>query len=154
MTSSGEGRDPATLDLYKFAAEMADRVSARRGATNSYFLTLQSGLIATLGFLTSGESPADRWVLMAVCAAGAATSLTWFLLLRSYRDLNRAKYDVILEIEKLLPHRVFGDEWTSLKKDPVKRWRPRYAELGTVERVVPILFAAMNIALAAYLGST
>lgn len=152
MTESTPSRDPALLDLYKLAAEMADRVSARRGSTNSFFVTLQSVLIATLGFLTTGDSTPDRLILVAVCAAGVITAVTWFLLLRSYRDLNRAKYAVILEIEKQLPHAVFGDEWLSLKKDPVKRWRPRYAELGTVERVVPLAFTALNIVLGYYLG--
>jgi hypothetical protein len=152
MTVPTPARDPALLDLYKLAAEMADRVSARRGATNSFFVTLQSALIATLGFLTGGDSRPDRWILVAVCVAGMITAVTWFLLLRSYRDLNRAKYSVIMEIEKQLPLAVFGDEWLSLKKDPVKRWRPRYAELGTVERVVPLAFAALNIALGYYLG--
>lgn len=152
MTQPVSPRDPALLDLYKLAVEMADRVSARRGATNSFFITLQGALIAVLGFLTSGETTSDRSVLVAVCAAGVITAVTWFLLLRSYRDLNRAKFEVITKLEASLPHAIFGDEWASLKKDPIKGWRPRYAELGTVERVVPGCFALLNIALGYYLG--
>lgn len=153
--SDGNGssrRDPYALELYKLAVEMADRVSARRGTTNAFFVSLQSGFIAVLAFLTASETPPDRWIAVAVCAAGVITSGTWYLLLRSYRDLNRAKYDVILKIEQSLPHAVFADEWASLKKDTVKRWRGRYAELGTVERVVPAVFAVLNLLLGIYLG--
>jgi len=153
MSDSAEGRRrSAALDQYKLAVEMADRVSARRGSANTYFVSLQSALVAVLGFLTTGDSAPDRWVLVAVCSAGFVTATTWFLLLRSYRDLNRAKYEVIRSIEDQLPHQVFDDEWNSLKRDPVKRWRPRYAELGTVERVVPLAFAVLNIVLGYYLG--
>ncbi|GIG40736.1 RipA family octameric membrane protein [Cellulomonas phragmiteti] len=152
MSHPTEGRDPATLDQYKLAAEMADRVSARRGNANTYFVSLQSALVAVLGFLTAGASAPDRWVLVAVCSAGLVTATTWYLLLRSYRDLNRAKYEVICRIEAQLPHQVFSDEWISLKRDPVKWWRPRYAELGTVERVVPLAFAGLNVALGYYIG--
>ncbi len=152
MSEAAEGRDPATLEQYRLATEMADRVSARRGAANTYFVSLQSALIAALGFLSSGDTPADSWVLTAVCAAGVVIAVTWYLLLRSYRDLNRAKFAVILRIEEALPHHIFGDEWSELKRDPVKRWRPRYAELGTVERLVPAAFAALNVALGYYMG--
>lgn len=68
------------------------------------------------------------------------------MALRSYRDLNRAKFDVILELEKRLPVQIFGDEWKSLKRDEVKWWRGRYAEQGTVERVVPFVFMAIYVA--------
>ena len=89
--------------------------------------------------------------MIAICLVGAATGLTWFLQLRSYRDLNRAKFEVINDLEKRLPVAVFSAEWQSLKQDPISRWRPRYAELGTVERVVPWFFVAMNLILAVYL---
>lgn len=57
-------------------------------------------------------------------------------------------------METEMPHRIFTDEWDTLKKDPIKRWRPRYAELGTVERVVPWVFVAiyMLIAVVDYIG--
>gem|GEM_PF-4563773 len=56
-------------------------------------------------------------------------------------------------MEKQLPVQIFGDEWHSLKKDPVKKWRPRYAELGTLERLSPVLYAALNVATGIYVIS-
>lgn len=70
----------------------------------------------------------------------------WWLLLRSYRDLSKAKWDVIEKMEKQLPLQPFADEWMSLKQDSVKWWRPRYAEQGLVERLVPIVFALLFVA--------
>jgi hypothetical protein len=143
---------PQTFQLYQLAVEMADRISARRGVANSFFAALQSGVLGVLGFLTTAGADPDRWVLVAVCVAGVATSVTWFLLLRSYRTLNRAKFVVIGDLETRLPYAVFANEWQSLKRDPIRTWRTRYAELGTVERLVPVVFLLMYAALGVYLA--
>jgi len=139
------------FELYRLAVEMADRVSARRGVSNSFFVALQSGILSVLGALSARD--ADRWLLVALCASGAVTSATWFLLLRSYRALNRAKFSVITRLERGLTYQIFADEWEALVGDPIIRWRPRYAELGTVERLVPALFLVLNVGLGVYLGA-
>lgn len=155
IQASQQGRDPALVDLYKLAVEMADRVSARRGTTNSFFITLQSALMAVLAFLVGDQHGAGpRWAPAVVGVVGLVCSITWFVLLRSYRDLNRAKFAVITEMETHLPFALFASEWASLKNDPVKKWRQRYAEFGAVERVIPWVFAALNLGLAIYLWSS
>lgn len=54
-TAGEQGQEPggATvpsdyLDLYKLAVEMADRVSARRGTANAFFVTVNTALLAFL----------------------------------------------------------------------------------------------------------
>lgn len=139
--------DPAVLELYKLAVESADRVSARRGSANSYFLTVQTTFIAVLALAVPLGPSTSLWQAAVASVAGIMLSACWWLQLRSYRDLNRAKFEVITEVEKQLPVKVFTDEWESLKKDPIKTWRQRYAELGTVERVVPWVFAFLYVTL-------
>jgi hypothetical protein len=124
------------LEIYKLTVEMADRLSGRRAAANTFLLSVQAALIASLG----SSSLADR----PVAGAGMLLATAWWVLLRSYRDLNNAKFQVICEMEKELPVQAYSAEWATLKKDPVKGWRPRYAELGTVERVVPVVFLVLN----------
>lgn len=152
MTASADGdAAPSELpagfiELYKLAVEMSDRISARRGVANSFFLTVNTGLAALLG------SQNLRWY---VAAAGIVLCITWWALLKSYRDLNAAKFAVILAMEEGLPARVFGGEWDRLRRDPVKlalrrdafrSWAGQYRELGRVERSVPWVFALIYIA--------
>lgn len=134
------------IELYKLAVEMADRMSARRGVANSFFLAINTGLAALLG------SEELRWY---VAAAGIVLCVTWWALLKSYRDLNSAKFQVILAMEAGLPAKVFGDEWNRLKRDPVKlalrrdaarSWVAQYRELGRIERIVPWVFALIYVA--------
>ncbi|MFB6720037.1 hypothetical protein ACFCV3_07750 [Kribbella sp. NPDC056345] len=146
MTTPGVP-DPMTVDLYKLAVEMADRISARRATANSFFLTVQTAFVGVVGLAAPSLVKSPWWANGVVAVAGVALSVSWWLQLRSYRDLNRAKFNVILELEKQLPHQVFADEWKSLKADPIRGLRGRYAELGAVERFVPWVFAALYILL-------
>lgn len=129
------------LELYKLAVEMADRVSARRTAANSFFLAVQTALVTLLGV--------DGLSRLAVSGAGLVLAGAWWLLLRSYRKLNGAKFQVITEMETQLPVAVFTREWKALKGGggpAVKRTlRNRYAELGVMEQVVPAIFAVIYI---------
>jgi hypothetical protein len=132
------------LDLYKVAVEMADRVSARRATANAFFLTVNTALLA---FVSSGSLS----VLWLVSLAGIALSGTWWMLLKSYRELNVAKFEVITEMENHLEVKVFEDEWKRLKESRQDGWPGKYAEFGTVERFVPFIFAALYAA--AFVGT-
>lgn len=135
------------FELYKLAVEMADRISSRRGIANSFFLTLNTGVMALLG------AQRVRWY---VAAAGIAASISWWILLRSYRGLNRAKFDVIVDMEKNLPARIYAEEWRNLRAKSgrsgiVSSWLSQYRGLGYIEQIIPVVFA--GIYLAALVGS-
>jgi hypothetical protein len=142
------------LDLYRLAVEMADRISARRGTANAFFLTLQTALVGFAGIVRPPTDDGTGWMkvdvfgIVVIAVVGLLLSATWWLLLRSYRDLNSAKFKVILAMEEKLDAQPFGDEWRYLKDDPVKKTFPaRYAELNVIERFVPFLFGAVYVAI-------
>lgn len=126
------------LELYKLAVEMADRVSARRTFANTFFLTINTVLLA---FISTGP----QGLLWLVALGGIALCATWWVLLKSYRDLNEAKFSVITSLEGKLEVKAFSDEWKKLKEDRPKSWRSRHAEFSTVERVVPVIFAVLYV---------
>lgn len=124
------------LEIYKLAVEMADRVSARRAVASSFFLTVETGIVASLAFVDG-----QRW---SIAVGGIVASITWWLLLRSYRQLNSAKFVVIQAMEAKLPAMPYTDEWRILdKKDgPLKE---RYAALGLIEQTVPVIFLFISV---------
>lgn len=136
------------IDVYKLSVEMADRISSRRGQANQFYLALESLLLGGPAIFQSrsvgaGLDPARTTSLAAV---GILVAVIWWMQLRSYRDLNRAKWSVINRIElEHLTVRPFVDEWEALKAHS-DSLRHRYAELGTVERAAPGVFVALNIA--------
>ncbi|WP_329220592.1 hypothetical protein [Streptomyces microflavus] len=135
------------LEIYKLAVEMADRVSARRGSANAFFLSVQTTLISIMALTHGRLESTNQAIYLAISIAGVTLSISWWLQLRSYRDLNTAKFAVINKIEESLPIQLFKDEWESLKRDPLPPLRKRYAELGYVERVIPGVFALLYVLL-------
>lgn len=136
------------MELYLLAVEMADRVSARRGTANTFFLSVQTALVTLIGFGIPKLSESPWWVPTAVALAGITLSGAWWLQLRSYRDLNGAKFQVINTLEEKLPAQIFTDEWDVLRNTAATGRRHRhYTELGTTERIVPMIFAAAHLIL-------
>ena len=154
------------LEIYKMAVEMADRVSARRAGANSFFLTLNTALAAIVGIVSAarkspphGNLPSfDAFGLCVTAAAGVVPALVWWALLRYYRRLNAAKFDVINRLEDRLPVKPYTDEWALLHPDqslsqgvqPKRSWwvrQVKHREATVVEQVVPFVFVALYVIL-------
>lgn len=126
------------LDQYKLYVEMADRISTRRAAANQYFLSVNSAILAFVGYLSSKDSVEYLWML---ALGGIALSVLWEALITSYRNLNTAKFAVIHKIEKRLPISPYEAEWEAMErgKNP-KLYRP----ISHIEQGVPFVFMALH----------
>jgi hypothetical protein len=154
------------LDLYKLTVEMADRMSARRASANSFFVTIHSSLAAVVGVIgavtqTKSKQP-DELTFGMLAAVGFVLSITWWVLLRYYRRLNTAKFEVINAIEESLPIQPYTDEWKVLhpaeavlqgatNRARLGQWvkKKRHSEASLVEQVIPLVFAAIYVVLGA-----
>jgi hypothetical protein len=141
----GERYRAAILEQYKLYVEMADRISARRGLANTFFLTLNTAIFTLFGVLWK-DQPSDisDAVLALLLAVVLGECAAWWLLVRSYRLLNSAKYEVVGRLETRLPASPYWSaEWKALGEG--KDWR-LYVPLSHVEAWVPFLFAAVYTA--------
>lgn len=146
----------AVVELYKLAVEMADRVSARRSVANAFFLSIQTAFLGAVGVTIADTHREPGWLDPVITLAGFAISAAWWLQLRSYRDLNAAKFQVINQVEARLPVRIFTEEWALLRPaaapadPPAQEAGPpslkghHYTELGASERTIPWIFAALH----------
>lgn len=135
-----EAYSNAMLEQYKIYVEMADRISARRGLTNTFFLTLNSAVFTIIGVFWTTRAHAASWLLIFPVLVLIGQCLAWFWLVRSYRQLNAAKYAVIGALEERLPASPYWRaEWKALGegKDPSRYW-----PLTHLEQWIPALFAA------------
>lgn len=139
--SSEVDKDRATiLEQYKLYVEMADRISARRSLTNTFFLTLNTAIFAAIGASWKSRLTFPSWLLVFPLLALLVQCNAWFILVRSYRQLNSAKYTVIGVLEERLPASPYWRaEWQALGegKDKAKYW-----PLTHLEQWVPVIFAA------------
>ncbi len=147
MTADSE-RD-RILEIYKLHAELADRVSQRRESANRLYVSLHVGLmifIAALLRFGFGDAP-ERLVLAAIGGVGALLSVSWFVVIRSHRQLNTEKFRVLQDLEQKLPYKFFTLEW-----DPRSKGRKsnRYWKLTHAEVTLPVIFFTLFVALIAY----
>ena len=130
--------ESAVLEQYRLYVEMADRVSARRGLANSFFLTLNTGIFTLIAAFGKPPPEGTGWWLAIPLVAILGQWFAWFYLVRSYRLLNSAKYQVVGALEERLPASPFwGAEWWALGEG---KDRARYWPLSHIEQWVPILF--------------
>lgn len=153
MTSEehNELREKTTvlLEQYKLYIEMMDRTSQRRMDSGKYYLTVLTGISAIVP-LIFGEKKLliEEFgpVLLVVSILGLLICCTWISNIASYRNINNAKFEVILDMEKKLSYPCYEREWNLLQKDSNKR----YIQFSKVERIIPIIFIIPSLVLFIY----
>jgi hypothetical protein len=142
-TSMAEGNDPR-LALFELYLATAEKVSDRRAAANAWMLSVNSAIVALYGYLAADKlavpvAQKSVW-LWAIPAAGAIVSIAWTVLLTSYRQLNRAKFGVLQELEKDLPVQPFTREHLLYSRE-------RRQSLSTIETAIPLCFLVLYAAI-------
>ena len=154
------------FEIYRMAVEMADRVSSRRMVANGFFLSVHTALVTVVGFTYEKVATDQKSVLIIIAMMGFLLAWTWFFAIRSYRRLNRAKFNVINKLEKDLATQYFTNEWAELTKtteddlelksfrDRWLKFKDRYTTLTNIESVVPIVFVIIYVVIlvGAFLG--
>lgn len=131
------------LEIYKLYVEMADHISSRRQTANSFFLTINSAIIALVGYvnLTSSQNSTTFLFYALVAIAGVILSYLWYRLVLSYKQLNSGKFKVIHAIESMLPLRPYDAEWIALGEGENPSL---YKPFTHIEIFVPWIFLAIH----------
>ena len=131
-----------SLEIYKAYLEMADRISGRREKANSFFLAVNTALVALMAnnlLGRAGSSPETIEVLVPM--AGGVLCYLWYRIISSYRDLNSAKFKVVHAIERQLPLRPYDAEWEAVERG---RNPKLYVPFTHVEIFVPWVFMGFH----------
>ena len=134
------------LEVYKLHAKLADNVSQRREGANRLYVTLITGFIVLLvAMLRFGSGDIPVWIILAAGGAiGALISASWFVVVRSYKQLNSGKFAVLQELEEQLAFPFFTKEWENLGGGENRR---KYLKMTVAETCLPAIFFLLSIAL-------
>lgn len=130
------------LEQYKLLVNTSESLVSRRQTANTFFLSFNSVFLSGIGLLfkpgISGQ-PGTVGVL-ALSISGILVCVAWIRLVRSYRQLNSGKFEVINQIEQHLPASMFCAEWDALGqgKDD-KTYRP----FTKTEQIIPVVFGIL-----------
>ena len=138
MAADQKGDRTERLELYKLLVEMADRVSQRRQSANSFYLTINTLLVGGSAYLSATSIKTT----LLVAVAGVLVCVYWSRSILSYKTLNKAKFDVINEVEKQLAIQPFSDEWSLLDPDGDGK---KHNDFYTTEKLVPRIFIGLYL---------
>ena len=133
------------LEIYKLHAELADSVSKQRTTANRFFILVLSGLVILFSaFLQRKNGVPLGWLLIGFGVFGMLLALAWYIAIRSYCQLNSAKFKVLLALEKKLAYPFFKHEWKLLGEGKDSK---RYRKLTDAEARVPLIFGVCFLVL-------
>jgi len=121
------------FEQYKLYVEMTDRISARRITANSFFLSVNTAVVSILGIGKSLVEPNSIAILLRfLVPVGIVLSYFWYRLIKSYRDLATAKFEVIHAMEKYLLAAPYTAEWECVGegKKPKSYWPMTHIEIA------------------------
>lgn len=133
------------LEQYKLYVDMADKVSNRRMQMNTFMQALHTAVIgASATALAKGDIHLSGWrsrlLMMLPIAALMLLCVVWYRLVKSFDQLNSAKYKVIGALETRLPASPWWRaEWQMLGRGGDCRY---YWPMTHLEAVVPWLILA------------
>jgi hypothetical protein len=141
----GAEYDKHLFEQYKLYVEMADRISARRMLANSFFVGIHTALITAFTVLLKEKVLLPTPDGLALVAAVLLLCFIWWWVIRSYRQLNTAKFKVVHALEQLLPAAPYDAEWNALGRGESPRL---YLPLTHAENAVPLCFGLLYVLLA------
>ncbi len=126
------------LEIYKLHAELADSVSRQRGTANRFYMLVLSGLsVLFSAFLQRRNGVPLGWIMIGFGGLGTLLAAAWYIIIRSFRQLNSGKFKALHELEEKLAYPFFQREWDLLKEGTDRK---AYWRLTVVETFVPIIF--------------
>ena len=137
----GENYKAHLLEQYKLCVEMADRISARRQNINSFFLSVNTAIIALGSYINFGSKTTGSFYWFG-SLTGVVLCYIWYRLVRSYKDLNSAKFKVVHELEKELPATPCDLEWEKVGKGKNPKL---YLPFTHIEKIIPWVFLMFHV---------
>ena len=120
---------------------MADRISGRRALANTFFLSLNTAILAGIGAFWQASPPSNRVLLVVPWLALLGQCLAWFWLLRRTGSSIRPSTPSSGAMEERLPASPhWSAEWAALGEG---RDKSRYWPLSHVEQLMPAFFAGI-----------
>ena len=140
------------FEQYKMFVDTSERLVARRQTANRFFFSANALTISAMGVgisLIDGDENRIGLIglgIFVLSLVGILFCVAWGRLVNSFAQLNKGKFRVIHEIEKMLPIALFAAEWYVLGegKDP-KRYKSSTETEKTVSRIFMALYVLVAV---------
>ena len=129
------------VEIYKLHAELADSVSKQRGTANRFYMLILVWIgSAFFPFLQRENGVPLEWLMIDFGLFGMLLASAWYIVIRSYRQLNSGKFKALHELKEKPAYPFFKPEWNLLAEG---REQKTYWRLTVVETFVPTFFSLL-----------
>ncbi len=80
---------------------------------------------------------------MLVPILGVLVSVLWHRIIKSHRDLNTVKFEIIHDLEQCLPASLYAHEWRRAEEGRGRIYR----SVTDIERWIPLAFLGLHVVL-------
>ncbi len=139
VESFGDPHHQHMVMIYTAFLQSMEAVSNRRQSTHSFFLSINTAIVALSSYFTTTKT---SLALYMIPATGIVVCLIWDQLLRKYRNLNKVKFKVIHDMEQKLPMAPYDAEGAYFMEDS-----PKQKDIGFtfIERRIPYIFILFHL---------
>ena len=130
------------LEQYRIYLHVFNSTSDRSHKSNEFFLGLNAAIIGILGYAEAKSLPHPNIIFTMIPIVGISISYSWYKIIRSYSQLNRAKFKIPHALEERLPAALFKTEWHLLGEGKDKS---KYYRFSKIEKNIPITFILLYI---------
>lgn len=124
------------LEQYKLFVHTSLDITSKRLESNKFHLTLNSIIFGIASYLTALN---QHIVIILLSSVGIVVSIVWWKNILAYKELNKAKFKVIHELEPFLPACLFKCE--------EKHYLAKYHGLTSSEKYYPLIFIGLYAAI-------
>lgn len=136
------------FEQYKLYVESIEKTSDRRQHANNYFITINTALISLIGLSFQIKIFENLSFVKSILAlVGIIVCVVFWYLIRSYKQLNTGKFDVVHKIEEHLPLALYKYEWEVLGKGEDNK---KYYPFSHIELIIPWVFGIIYALLGLY----
>jgi len=133
------------IEQYKIYSESIEKISDRRQSANKFFFTINTILISAIGLSFQNDFLKDILFLKpSITFVGILFCIIFWLLIRSYKQLNSGKFKVLHKIESKLPLAIYEYEWKVLEKGENKKV---YYPFSHIELLIPLFLGSIYLIL-------
>ena len=136
------------FEQYKLYVESIEKTSDRRQHANNYFITINTALISLIGLSFQIKIFENLAFIKSILAlVGIIVCIVFWYLIRSYKQLNTGKFDVVHKIEEHLPLALYKYEWEVLGKGEDNK---KYYPFSHIELIIPWVFGIIYALIGLY----
>ncbi len=136
------------LEMYKLFVTVTDSHNTRRQAANNFSLTVNTALLALVGAVVGDRSRFSfihPGLVALLAIAGIGLCVGWYLLVRTYRNLTKVRFEVTHALEDRLPSAPWTTEWMLMGYGKDRQHPP----ISSIEMVIPVIFICIYLILMA-----